>query len=115
MTLNRQLNDAKDDLKNKEREFRVTVQKLTDDEKQRSCNDKLLIDGLKDKVQELEQKVYKTEIRAKKDTERLEESNDKYDREVKLLAEENKALKSKVIDLQNEVELYKKTNNEGKR
>jgi len=110
MTLNRQLNDSKDDVKNKEREFKVTLQKLTDDEKQRSNNDRLEIENLKDKIQNLEQKLYRVELREKKEIQKLEEFNDKYEKEARLSSDENKTLKNKTGDLYSEIDIYKKTN-----
>lgn len=114
MTLNRQLNDAKDDLKNKEREFRVTLQKLTDDEKQRSKNDKLEIEASKDKIQELEQKLYKLDLKSKKEIEGLEQDNEKYEREIKVLVDESKHQKQKINDLQREIDMLHRSNTDGK-
>jgi len=114
MTLSRQLNDAKDDLRTKEREFKVTVEKLSDDEKHRSKEDKFKIDSLKENIQDLEQKLYKVEIQGKKEAERLEQDNDKYIKELRIIHDENKSVKNKLSDLELELEIHKKTNIESK-
>ena len=65
VTLNRQINDLNEDIKSKEREFRSTVQKLTDDEKQRAKSDKFDIDGLKDRNNDFEQRLIKVNLKSK--------------------------------------------------
>lgn len=114
VTLNRQINDLNDEVKNKEREFRSTLQKLTDDEKQRSKGDKFEIDGLKDKNNDLEQKLIKQNLKMKKDTENLELSNDRLEKEIRITNDENRSLKIKITDLSREIETSKKISSECK-
>ncbi|CAI2364077.1 unnamed protein product [Moneuplotes crassus] len=109
-TLTRQLNDSKDDLKTKEREFRITLEKMSDDEKHRSKDDKFQIETLKDTIKDLEQKLYKLDVKTKKEIERLEQDNDKNIKESSILNSENKTLKNKVNSLALELEIHKKTN-----
>ena len=114
LTLNRQLGDAKDDLKNKEREFRVTYEKLSDDEKHRSKEDKFKLDSQKDEIQELEQKLYKLELRTRKESERLEEDNEKLIKEARIVHDENKTLKGRINEMAMEIDIIRKTNIECK-
>ena len=112
MTLNRQLSDAKDDIKNNEREFRTTLQKLTDDEKRRSRDAQLEIDTLKDKAKDVEQRAFETNVKNKRDIENLQLDNVKYEKEIKVFTEENRILKNKTADLDQEIDRHLKKSNE---
>lgn len=112
MSLSRLLNDAKDDLKVKEREFRTTLQKLSDDSSHRDKSSQLEIESLKDKVQTLEQKLFEESVKTKRDVENLQIESNKYEKETKLFADENRLLKNKIADLQQDIDRFQKRSQE---
>ena len=69
-----------EELSSKERNFRETLQQLTDDARHTSKSDRTEIDALKERNNDLEQKLTKIEIKTSKEIENLENVNSSYEK-----------------------------------
>lgn len=79
-TLTRQVSQTTEELNSKERDFRETLQRMTDEARHSSSSGRTEIQALKDRNSDLEQKLAKIEFKTSKEIEHLEKANDNYEK-----------------------------------